>query len=59
MITQAQARRILTGAAAGQFAAAVLEVLRDFGRDGHWLMVADTAKLAQLSVRSLQRRLSA
>ena len=58
MLTKAKARRILTNVSEGEFAEATLDVLRAYGRAGQWLKLAQVAALAEMSVRSYQRRLS-
>ena len=59
MTTKSDAIRLLRTASEGELAAAIVEVLRSRGGNGLWLGVAEMAQLADMSVRSFQRRLNA
>ena len=58
MITRLRARRNLSVASKGEFVEATLDVLRAYGRGGHWLRIAEVADFARMPVRSFQRNLS-
>ena len=54
----ASAREALLSAPHDQFVAVMIQVLKSHRHQGGWLAVRDAARLANRSVRSLQRRLA-
>ena len=59
LTTKSEADRLLKAASEGELAGAIMEVLRSRGANGLWTGVAEMAQLANMSVRSFQRRLNA
>ncbi len=58
MITRAKARRMIADAPKGELADTTLRLLRAYGSVGQWLTLVEVAKIAGISVRSFQRRLT-
>jgi len=56
-LTETKARRLLSSSPDGEFKTALLTVLKGY-RSAGWLTIGDVAKLAELSVRTLQRKLA-
>ena len=57
-LSEAEARRLLAESVGGGLASAVIVVLKGRHHSG-WLTITEAAELANLSVRSLQRKLAA
>ncbi len=57
-LRESDARRLLLSPPDGDFIQALRAVIKDF-RESGWLSIAQTANLADMSVRALQRKLAA